>query len=111
MESVMKRKKEKSQNTKLSVLILIAALLCAALIFSFCYFLDNKYQTSNTDPSKGWSPLRSSGIFTPAIFTLRKNSPPNRSSLRKQSLSASLAIFHLISPVIPLLERPHTAKS
>lgn len=57
MESVMKRKKEKSQNTKLSVLILIAALLCAALIFSFCYFMDNKYQTSNTDPSKGLVPL------------------------------------------------------
>lgn len=65
MESDMSSKKQTSQNTKLSAFIVAAALLSAALIFSFCYSLDNKYTSLNTDPSKGLVPLASQWEFYP----------------------------------------------
>ena len=56
-ESAMHLKTEKSKKKLLSVFILSAALLSAALLFTLCYSLDNKYTSSNSNPSKDLVPL------------------------------------------------------
>lgn len=71
----MHLKTERSKKKLLSVFILAAALLFAALLFTFCYSMDNKYTSSNTDPSKDLVPLTgqwefySGRLYTPKDFS------------------------------------------
>ena len=71
----MHLKTEKSKKKLLSVFILAAALLSAALLFTLCYSLDNKYTSSNSDPYKDLVPLTgqwefySGRLYTPKDFS------------------------------------------
>ena len=72
----MHLKTEKSKKKLLSVFILSAALLSAALLFTLRYSLDNKYTSSNSNPSKDLVPLTgqwefySGRLYTPKDFSV-----------------------------------------